>query len=308
MEENIRHKDFINQLRFQVRGTVPEKYHNEEIYIRDNVYEYAVKADKKIESNEAFDEDEAVCTIQLISEWVFHKTIDMLESDIPRKLHKKLLDKIFYEIYEFSKVNSIKKNETKYLNNIENLVNRSFEKSIKELFEQNKINETVYKKALNCSNIDIMWKENTREISISVYRNLKEKFYVSAIFIITLITYYISIILNLCTGQKHLAYLLFAIFCVLLWRFLVYRKDIEVPVSSGELSYLQISLWNILKGHPCISILSIILMQFSLILTFYLFYKSFIIGSVAAIILFLISLAGFLCIKINITYFYKDNL
>lgn len=308
MEENIRHKDFINQLRFQVRGTVPVKYRNEEIYIRDKVYHYAIKADKKIESNEAFDEDEAVCTIQLISEWVYHKTIDMLESDIPKKLHEELLDKIFYEIYEFSKVNSIKKNETKYLNNIENLVNKSFEKSIKELFEQNKINETIYQKALNFSNVDIMWKENTREISVSVYSNLKEKFYISAIFIITLMTFYISIILNLYIGQKYTAYLLFAVFCILLWRFLIYPKDVNVPVSSGELSYIQVSLWDILKGHLCISILSIILLQFSSFLALGFFYKGFLIGSVASIILFLIGLVGFLCIKINITYFYKDNL
>ena len=91
----------------------------------------------------------------MISEWTFHKYIDLLRSDIPEMYHESILQKLAYVAFEMGK-ESLFSNLTQdqMLTLVEVQVKKSFTKACKQLLDSGKISQETFDKVCNLSNID----------------------------------------------------------------------------------------------------------------------------------------------------------
>ena len=101
MNEEFDYKGFANQLRFQVRGIIPEEYSDRGIYIRDLVYKYSILAGERVSLEDCKDNELRSIFVQVIAEWVFHKTVDLIASGVPEDLHETVLNKLYSDLYDF---------------------------------------------------------------------------------------------------------------------------------------------------------------------------------------------------------------
>ena len=68
MSKNFNYKEFANQLRFQVRGVIPEKHKEDEVYIRDMVYQMSLIAAKALYNEDDIEENNCQYITQIIAE------------------------------------------------------------------------------------------------------------------------------------------------------------------------------------------------------------------------------------------------
>ena len=131
-------------------------------YIIDKVVEFAIVAGKGIskDSDVDFDDEEMEFLTQLISEWTFHKTIDLIRSGIEEQYFDKILEKVAFCLYEIAKQSISQKMESERLLNLaERYVDKTFIQEINDLYNNGKISAACRDKALEESNIDKMAQE-----------------------------------------------------------------------------------------------------------------------------------------------------
>ena len=98
---------------------------------------------------------------QIISEWTFHKYIDLIRSNIPAMYHESILQKLGYVAYEMSREAAISKlSQEEMLKLVETQLNKAYEKSCKQLLENKQISQEVYNNAITFSNVDMMPQTN----------------------------------------------------------------------------------------------------------------------------------------------------
>ena len=131
-------------------------------YIIDKVVEFAIVAGKGIskDSDVDFDDEEMEFLTQLISEWTFHKTIDLIRSGIEEQYFDKILEKVAFCLYEIAKQSISQKMESERLLNLaERYVDKTFIREINDLYNNGNISAECRDKALEESNIDKMAQE-----------------------------------------------------------------------------------------------------------------------------------------------------
>ena len=105
-------------------------------YIIDKVIEFAIVAGKGIskDSDVDFDDEEMEFLTQLISEWTFHKTIDLIRSGIEEQYFDKILEKVAFCLYEIAKESISQKMESdRLLNLAERYVDKTFKPTYRYL-------------------------------------------------------------------------------------------------------------------------------------------------------------------------------
>ena len=131
-------------------------------YIIDKVIEFAIVAGKGIskDSDVDFDDEEMEFLTQLISEWTFHKTIDLIRSGVEKQYFDKILEKVAFCLYEIAKQSISQKMESERLLNLaERYVDKTFIREINDLYNNGNISAECRDKALEESNIDKMAQE-----------------------------------------------------------------------------------------------------------------------------------------------------
>lgn len=131
-------------------------------YIIDKVVEFAIVAGKGIskDSDVDFDDEEMEFLTQLISEWTFHKTIDLIRSGVEKQYFDKILEKVAFCLYEIAKQSISQKMESERLLNLaERYVDKTFIREINDLYNNGNISAECRDKALEESNIDKMAQE-----------------------------------------------------------------------------------------------------------------------------------------------------
>lgn len=106
------------------------------------------------------DEDKISLFLQLISEWTFHKSIDLTRANVEKKLRTPIIKKIARTISgtlkrEFSTDTTLEK----ILSKVEKSVKTVYDQSLEKLYNERKINELTLQNALIQSNIDKMSKQ-----------------------------------------------------------------------------------------------------------------------------------------------------
>lgn len=164
MEEKVidqKYTDFIEDLISQVSALLPDDVNElQKHYLIQNMRKSATLMATSIQDEEAFaklDFEEQSFYIQIITEWSFHKEIDLFRSGIPAKYWKSVMQKIWYTMWEvmYACVQNDAPHEVT-LPLVERFVNRTYIEAIEELKAYQVIDDEIEEKAKEQSNIEIM--------------------------------------------------------------------------------------------------------------------------------------------------------
>jgi hypothetical protein len=107
-----------------------------------------------------FNEDQASTITQIIAEWSFHKSVDLIRSGIPQQFWDSVMQKIAYTIFEIAKqAFSQGLPHEKMLELIEHHVKKSYNEALSELKNKGAIDEGLMEFAASQSNMDKMAQE-----------------------------------------------------------------------------------------------------------------------------------------------------
>ena len=102
--KNFDYKKLAREFRSEAEKNLPvDIEENHKTLFLDTVYKFslitgeALAKDKNVKSPM-----DAMVMTQILSEWTFHKYIDLLRSDIPERYHESILQKVGFTIYEIA--------------------------------------------------------------------------------------------------------------------------------------------------------------------------------------------------------------
>ena len=192
MASTFDYKSFAKNLTKQAESVIPDDIalkHKKEFL--EKIYNYTYLAGEAFSNDETIEDSEiAKVLTQIISEWTFHKYIDLLRSDIPEVYHESILQKLAYVAFEMAKESAIGNlTQDEMLKLVEVQLNKAYEKSCKHLFENGQISKTAYENALNLSNINTMQEQLWHNVKVVKNRKISFKYTLTAMLIgaITLI-------------------------------------------------------------------------------------------------------------------------
>ena len=145
--------DFRNDAEKNLPADIEGNY--KDIFL-DTIYKFSLITGESLskDKNVTTPEDAKMMT-QILSEWTFHKYIDLLRSDIPRRYHESILQKVGFTIYEMA-VQSLKQklSYVEICSLIEHHVHKSFDKACEGLVNNGVITKDECATALAQSNIN----------------------------------------------------------------------------------------------------------------------------------------------------------
>lgn len=176
------YKEIAQNFKEQAAEIIPNDISKEDSdYIKNIIANYTLLAGDALynETSIKLDNKKATFIVQVIAEWSFHKSLDLIRSEIPNKHWDVILQRIAFTVYEISKqalIREISKEEI--LQAVEYHVNKSYKESLDKLIKENSITENVYNNALKLSNIDEMvknfkCKESTQKQTIENCINIE---------------------------------------------------------------------------------------------------------------------------------------
>ena len=158
--EGFDYKGFATAMASQAKDLVPaDLKDNEKEYIVKTLGNYTHLAGEALYNDTSLNlnADQAVFITQIIAEWSFHKSIDLIHSGILPQYWDSIMQKIAFTIFEVAKQAVIRKiPQDQLLQAVEHHVNKVYKQSIEELEKKGVIDEETKNRAENQSNIDAM--------------------------------------------------------------------------------------------------------------------------------------------------------
>ena len=147
MTATFNYKDFAKNLTKQAEEVMPEDIalqHKKEFLER--VYNFTYIAGEAFSNDESIENSEtAKFLTQVISEWTFHKYVDLLRSDIPAMYHESILQKLGYVAYEMGRESTLGKlSNEELLQIVEVQLKKAFEKACSHLLLNGQITQEAY--------------------------------------------------------------------------------------------------------------------------------------------------------------------
>ena len=141
------YKGFAKDLTKQAEGVMPEDIalkHKKEFL--DKIYNFTYIAGEAFSKDDTIENsDTAKMLTQIISEWTFHKYVDLLRSGIPENYHETILQKLAFVTFEMTREAALSNlSEDEMLKLVEVQLNKAYEKSCKHLFENGQISQTIF--------------------------------------------------------------------------------------------------------------------------------------------------------------------
>ncbi len=161
------YKQFAQDLTEQAGQLVPPDFNeNQKNYVANTLLSFASIAgealDNDTESN--FDAEQAIMITQIIAEWSFHKSVDLVRSGLPQQYWDPIMQKIAFTIFEVAK-QAFKQNipQDQMLQLIEHHVKKTYAEAVQELKDRDLIDEGLMDQAVNQSNIDSMMQQQAQD-------------------------------------------------------------------------------------------------------------------------------------------------
>lgn len=161
------YQEFAKNLAGQAQELVPPEFKDfEKQYVINTLYNFSNLAGEALyndtESN--FNVDQAVMITQIIAEWAYHKSVDLIRSGLPQEFWDPIMQKIAFTIFEIAK-QTFKQGlpQEQILQLIEHHVKKVYIESIEELKAKGLIDEGLKQKAESQSNIDAMMQQMQEE-------------------------------------------------------------------------------------------------------------------------------------------------
>ncbi|RAI15623.1 MAG: hypothetical protein DKM22_03300 [Candidatus Melainabacteria bacterium] len=161
--EGFDYKTFANDLATQAQELIPAEFQPfQKTYVFNTIKNFASMSAEAVCNDPKlnFNIDQAMFLTQIIAEWSFHKSIDLIRSGILPDYWDAVMKKIAFTIFEIAK-QTISQNvdQDEILKLVEHHVKKSYESAIEDLLKRNVIDADVQKRALEQSNIDKMMAE-----------------------------------------------------------------------------------------------------------------------------------------------------
>ena len=161
------YKEFASSMAEQAKQLVPQELQpNEQEYIVNTLSNFTMLAGEALYNDESLNStaEQAVFITQIIAEWSFHKSIDLIKSGIDQMYWDSIMQKIAFTIFEVAKQAVIRNiPQEQLLQAVEHHVVKVYNKCIEELEKKGFINEEVKEQAESQSNIDVMAKQAAEE-------------------------------------------------------------------------------------------------------------------------------------------------
>lgn len=157
------YENFAQNLAAQAQDLVPAEFSPEEKqYVINTLGNFSMMAGKALaeDKNLPFDAETSTYITQIIAEWSFHKSVDVIRSGIPRQNWDGIMQKIAYTIFEVAKqAFSQKLPNDQIIEIIEHHVNKTYLEAITELKDNGIIDESLMEFAASQSNMNKMAQE-----------------------------------------------------------------------------------------------------------------------------------------------------
>ena len=158
--EGFDYKGFAASMSEQAKELVPKELEDrEKEYIVKTLGNFTLLAGEALYNDQQLNlnADQAVFITQIIAEWSFHKSIDLIHSGILPQYWDGIMQKIAFTIFEVAKQAVIRKiPQDQLLQAVEHHVIKVYNQSIEELQQKGIIDEETKNRAENQSNIDAM--------------------------------------------------------------------------------------------------------------------------------------------------------
>lgn len=160
------YKGFAQNLAQQALELIPKDFNdNQKNYVANTLLNFATIAGQALydDTQLNFNLDQAVMITQIIAEWSFHKSVDLIRSGIPQQYWDPIMQKIAFTIFEVAK-NAYHQGlpQDQCLQLIEHHVKKTYLDCIAELKDKNLIDEGLMEQAASQSNIDAMMQQQAQ--------------------------------------------------------------------------------------------------------------------------------------------------
>ena len=158
--EGFDYKGFATSMAEQAKDLVPPNLQDfQKEYIVKTLGNFTLLAGEALYNDTSLDinAEQAVFITQIIAEWSFHKSIDLVHSGILPQYWDSIMQKIAFTIFEVAKQAVIRKiPQEQLLQAVEHHVIKVYKESIEELQKKGVIDEEIKNRAESQSNIDAM--------------------------------------------------------------------------------------------------------------------------------------------------------
>lgn len=165
--QGFNYQGFAQNLTAQAQELVPQDFaDNEKQYVVNTLLNFSALAGEALyndtESN--FNADQAMMITQIIAEWAFHKSVDLIRSKLPQEYWDPIMQKIAFTIFEIAK-QTFKQGlpQDQILQLIEHHVKKTYLDALAELKDKGFISEGLMEQASKQSNIDAMMQQMNEE-------------------------------------------------------------------------------------------------------------------------------------------------
>ena len=100
------YQSFAQNLAQQAQEMVPQDFNDfQKQYVVNTLGNFSMLSGKALAEDENlhFDAEQSVLITQIIAEWSFHKSVDVIRSGIPQQYWDPIMQKIAFTIYEIAK-------------------------------------------------------------------------------------------------------------------------------------------------------------------------------------------------------------
>ena len=165
--EGFDYKGFAQNLAQQALELIPPDFNdNQKNYVANTLLNFSTIAGEALYNDTQlnFNLDQAIMITQIIAEWSFHKSVDLVRSGIPQQYWDPIMQKIAFTIFEIAK-NAFSQNlpQDQCLQLIEHHVKKTYLDCIAELKDKNLIDQSLMEQAASQSNIDSMVQEQAQQ-------------------------------------------------------------------------------------------------------------------------------------------------
>ena len=165
--EGFDYKVFADELSNQAGELMPGNFQDfQKEYVINTIKNFSTLAGEAICNDPKlnFNIDQAMLVTQIIAEWSFHKSIDLIKAGILPDYWDGIMQKIAFTIFEVAKQSIIRNvPQDELLKVIEHHVKKSYQKAVEDLKERKLLDDESTNRALNQSNIDDMMTQMQEE-------------------------------------------------------------------------------------------------------------------------------------------------
>lgn len=165
--EGFNYQEFSDTLSSQAEGLVPAGFSDfQKNYVINTVKNFSLLSGEAIYNDETakFTPEQAMLITQIIAEWSFHKSVDLIKSGLLPDYWDGVMQKIAFTIFEIGK-QAISRGlpQDEVLRIVEHHVKKTYQSVLEELKKRKVIDQNLLDSALSQSNIDEMMQQIQEE-------------------------------------------------------------------------------------------------------------------------------------------------